>query len=124
MGADGVPARSETREAFWRGIVTGQPASGLSIRQWCERHEVSPPSFYVWRRELARRDAERQTAIDGASPREFVELRLARDAVAEPTCSPRQAALQIVVSGTRIEVGAGFDGETLKRLLGVLRETS
>ena len=32
----------------------------MSIRDWCERHGVSEPSFYSWQRELARRREQRQ----------------------------------------------------------------
>jgi hypothetical protein len=53
------PARSSARERFWRRIVAKQPTSGLSIRDWCDLQSVSEPSFYAWRRELARRAAER-----------------------------------------------------------------
>ena len=34
------------------------------------------------------------------------------------------ASLQLVVNDLRVEIGAGFDGETLRRLVGVLREAA
>lgn len=57
MAAQKGPQRSAGKEQFWRRIVNGFPKSGLSVRQWCQRHGVSEPSFYAWRRELAKRDA-------------------------------------------------------------------
>jgi hypothetical protein len=38
--------------------LTRQPRSGLSIRAYCARHGLSEPSYYAWRAEIARRDAE------------------------------------------------------------------
>lgn len=51
--------RAGAKEVVWRGHLRRQRQSGLSIREYCARHELSEPSFYAWRAELARRDAER-----------------------------------------------------------------
>ena len=50
--------RGGAKETFWREHLARQPRSGLSIRAYCARHGLSQPSFYAWRSELARRDAE------------------------------------------------------------------
>jgi hypothetical protein len=60
VGTKQGPAASSERERFWRKLVAGQARSGVSIREWCDRRGVSEPSFYFWRRELARRKAQRQ----------------------------------------------------------------
>jgi transposase-like protein len=60
VGTKKGPAASGERERFWRKLVAGQARGGVSIRQWCDRHGVSEPSFYFWRRELARRKEQRQ----------------------------------------------------------------
>jgi transposase-like protein len=57
MAAQRGPRRSEGKEQFWRRIVEGHAGSQESVRKWCDRHGVSEPSFYAWRRELAKRDA-------------------------------------------------------------------
>ena len=54
----GRSGRSGAREAIWRRHLTRQPRSGLSIRAYCARHGLSEPSYYAWRAEIARRDAE------------------------------------------------------------------
>ena len=48
--------RSVEKEAYWRGQLELQSTSGLSIRRWCRESGVSEPTFYVWRRELRKRD--------------------------------------------------------------------
>jgi len=52
--------RSRAKEQSWRGHLKRQSASGLSIRAYCAGHGLSEPSFYAWRAELARRDAQRR----------------------------------------------------------------
>ena len=51
--------RSVEKESYWRGQLERQSASGQSIRRWCRESGVSEPTFYVWRRELRKRDHER-----------------------------------------------------------------
>jgi hypothetical protein len=51
--------RSVEKEAYWRGQLDQQAVSGLSVRRWCRDNGVSEPTFYVWRRELRKRDLER-----------------------------------------------------------------
>lgn len=49
-------ARDLSRERFWRGVLKRFRGSGLSVRAFCRREGVSEPSFYAWRRTIARRD--------------------------------------------------------------------
>jgi hypothetical protein len=113
MAAAKGPARSRQREEFWRRIVTRQPKSGLSIRAWCARHGVTEASFYAWRRTLARRGATVKN-----SPARLVAV----DVTGGANTFIGSASLQLVVNDFRVEIGTGFDGETLRRLVGVLRE--
>lgn len=41
------------RAASWRDLIARQADSGLSVVAFCERQQVSPASFYAWRRRLA-----------------------------------------------------------------------
>ena len=62
MSSDGRrPRRSVEKERFWREQLRGHASSGLSVRAWCREHEISEPSFYAWRRELAERDVLQDT---------------------------------------------------------------
>lgn len=53
------PRPSLAKERFWRDHVARQAAEGISVRAYCRRHALKDPSFYAWRRELAKRDRAR-----------------------------------------------------------------
>ena len=111
------PQRSSAKEHFWRELIAGQAASGLSVRAWCLRHEVSEASFYAWRRELARRDA-----AGNMMPR-FAEV-VVRDQREEAALVANERPLQIHLDDVRIEVPTGFDSATLRTVLQLLRGES
>src|SRR5229473_5565969 len=92
------------KEQQWRRWLKEWQASGLSVRAFCERQRLSEPSFYAWRRELAKRDAQRPA---------FVPVHV----VAEG--DPGAALELVVASGRRVRVPAGFDAATLRQLLAV-----
>ena len=125
MGTRKGPARSRQREEFWRRIVTRQAKSELSIRQWCRQQGVAEPSFYAWRRTLARRRSEQDATTERPRARllavDVASAVYVAGRVTEPTAG---AGLQLVVQDVRIEIAAGFDGDTLRRLLRVLREAA
>ena len=50
--------RDPEKEKFWRGKITGWLNSGLSIRAYCKRENISETCFYAWRREIKIRDRE------------------------------------------------------------------
>ena len=51
--------RDLAREARWRGLLAAQRRSGLSVRAFCAREQVTEPSFYAWRREIGVRDGKK-----------------------------------------------------------------
>jgi transposase len=106
--AHGKP-RDSRKEQEWRQRIREWRQSGLTVRGFCARRGLAQPSFYAWRRELARRDAE--------SPA-FVPVQ-----VVGHTDVAGNAALEVVLGGGRtIRVAAGFHAATLRQLLAVLEE--
>jgi hypothetical protein len=49
--------RDPGRERQWRERVGAWAVSGVSIRAFCERHQLTETTFRHWRRELRDRDA-------------------------------------------------------------------
>jgi len=101
------------KEQFWRQIMARRERSGLTVRAFCARERLSEPSFYVWRRELARRD---QLATRGmtapSTPSPFMPIEVVTE---------RHAALEIVLpSGAVLRVQPGFDRPTLGQVIALL----
>lgn len=106
--------RDPHKERCWRRLVRQWRASGLSVRAFCQRHDVTEANFYAWRRSLAKRDEERPT---------FAAVQVVPEARDTRTPLPSSAALELRLDGGRvIAIPAGFDAETLRRLLALLAE--
>jgi hypothetical protein len=113
QGLRGAPPelrRSAEKEQFWQGHVARQRAGGLSVRVYCARQGLTEPSFYAWRRELARRDQARRSA----RPVDFVRLEV-------PEPSPARSTIEIVLKNeVRILVPAGAVRDSLREVLAAL----
>jgi transposase-like protein len=84
----------------------------MSIRDWCDRHGVSEPSFYFWRRELARRREQRQDSNPQIVP---VEL-------APPVAGSRWGLEIELPSRIVLRVGPECNLDLLRQALTVLRD--
>jgi hypothetical protein len=123
---------SDAKERFWRGHLTDQAASVLSIRGYCGQHSISEPSFYAWRREIARRDRARsrstfrsQTlddrstiATSGSPAADFVRLE------ARPSLLGPGAPIEIVLPDQRrVLIPPGATREHVREVLAALNVT-
>ena len=63
--------RDAKREAFWRGVFKRHASSGLTIRAFCQREQLTESAFFAWRRTTAQRDreAKSRTGRGGRSER-------------------------------------------------------
>lgn len=76
MGRKG-PRRDVGKERMWRGALKRWGRSGKTVREFCREEKLSEPSFYAWRRELARRSgAGRSVGEQPAAPL-FLPVRVA-----------------------------------------------
>ena len=98
---------SGDRESYWQGVVARQKRSGLSIAAFCREEQISPPSFYQWRRRL--------TNGSGSEPApQFVPVAI------QP---PPRADFEIrLPGGVSVMAPVGFEEASLRRLLKVVTE--
>ena len=87
--------RDPVKEAMWRDRFMRFDAAGLTVAAFCQGEGITPASFYHWRAEVRRRDAE---ATDL-----FVELVPSAEA-AEPAVEAAEPAAE--AGGTPAEVAA------------------
>jgi transposase-like protein len=107
-----------SKQDCWLELVRRWQRSQTTVREFCQRHQVSEPSFFSWRRVLSERGL-----LDDAIPSKtstpapaFVKL-TTRDA--EPTVSP----IELVLNQRRVlRVRPGFDADMLLQLVRLLEE--
>lgn len=116
-----VSKRDRKKEAFWRRVKERQASSGMSIRAWCRKHSVRESSFYWWRRQLARRDAQAPALV----PVRVTEDRLATDAFDLPAGIGPASRIEVVLPrGRRVHVIGPVDRQALADVLAVLTSAS
>lgn len=114
--APGKP-RNLRKESFWRRMVRRQAGSPLSVRAWCEAHDLREATFYWWRAELVRRDAAGKESGHTERPR-FVRVR-----VREDECVSADGRIEIVLAGGRsLRVSGRVDRAMLADVLAVVEE--
>jgi transposase-like protein len=98
-----LPRRRRWSAADAGGVLEEVAASGLSLREFAARANLSAQRLYRWRRQL-------QSSPAATPP--FVEIR--------PTGS---AGIEVLLrSGHVLRVGPGFDEETVLRLVRALED--
>ena len=113
--------RSEAKERLWREQVTSWQRSGLSIRQYCQQHQLNEPNFYAWRRELARRDEVggiSSKSVQRPKPLSVMWMPLTVDPSTVPVVEVQ------LPTGAILRVPAGVESVTLERILTALHQVS
>jgi len=106
--------RDGSKERFWRRMVRLWRRSDLTIRAFCQLHDLAEPSFYAWRRTLDDREATAPA---------FVPVQLLDDDPPLLPSAPAAGGLELLLADGRVlRIGPAFDGPTLVRLLAVLQE--
>ena len=114
--------RNSAKECRWLELIRLWQQSGLSVRAFCQRHQLGEPRFYVWRRVLRQRGLMDRKSVAaarrGATTPTFVK-------VAVDTQNKATTPIDLVLAqGRRLRVRAGFDPELLRQLLRLLEEVS
>lgn len=95
------------RERLWRKRLASWKASGLRVREFCEREGVTPTAFAHWRKEIAARDSP------AAAVTPFVPVYVTPAAAAVPL----EVALD---NGRVVRVPPGFEPAHLRAVVAAL----
>lgn len=113
------------RRERWARIVERAEASGMPIRQFCEKHDVDEGQFYHWRHRLEL-DAAKSKSKPAPEPG-FVLVQAVPAASAPEDKTEAQAeagsgVLELVLDrGWRLRIPRGADEAALRAVLGVLQ---
>src|SRR6516164_7628044 len=93
--------RDVRKEQQWQRAILACQKSGLSVRAYCARHNLSEANFYLWRRKLQ----------DRGPVVAFVPVE-----IAEAPAGKRSSGVEVLLQGERrIQVNPGFDIPTFQR---------
>jgi hypothetical protein len=117
-------ARTRRGAAGWAALIDEWHDSSLSLPAFCQRHGLNLGTMQGWVYKRGHRlaiDQARREALDNRTPGNdppaatFLPLHLA-----EPIAATGPSIEIVLGAGRRIAVGAGFDPETLRRVVVVL----
>jgi transposase-like protein len=95
----------QERREFWRQLLAQQEQNGVTVRAFCQQHQVSEYSFYQWRKRLAEQ-----------LPVKFALVETNRSVAAA-------AGVEVILTtGERLRIASGADAATVRLALSVLRE--
>ena len=93
----------------WAQRVSECRSSGLTVRKWCEQHEINEKTYYYWQRRIWESMNESQNS-------RFVQI------PAEAATVGQNAAVRIRINGAEAEILAGTDAATIEAVCRALRE--
>jgi hypothetical protein len=115
--------RSRTIDLRWKALLNDFRRSGLTQAEFCRRRQISLHSF---RKHLYQPRPSRPASSDhrpaAAADHQFLPVIILPDPNPSITDSPPHLEL-ILPNGRRIAVAAGFDPQTLRRLIAVVEGT-
>lgn len=104
-----IEERATTKNEQWREWLDEHERSGLTVKQFCQERGLTQYSFYAWRKRLRKEEPVRFALVDRGAARP------------EPATEAGLELVLVLTSGERLRIGAGVDGETLRRVLEALR---
>src|SRR5271170_3246367 len=114
--------RSRTVDLRWNALLNDFRRSGLTQAEFCRRRQISLHSFR--KRLYQPRPSQPAPSDDRSSAsvnHHFLPVTILPDPILSITAS--QPHLELILSnGRRIAVAAGFDPQTLRRLIAVVEE--
>jgi transposase-like protein len=129
--------RTQQKWDAWRGLIQQWRQSGLTIRVFCQRHGVSEPSFYAWRRRIeAEADGESAAADQrlqsdracdgqpealGDNKAGFAEVRMTEANEVNTAADAREIELTLL-TGERLRIGRDVDAAQIQRVMVAVRE--
>jgi len=108
--------RDGEKERYWEKVVGEAARSGLSIREYCRRHELKESQFHWWQRTLKDRRQERRLRRQGRSGGSEASFALVSGGAED-----LDAGVELVLGdGCRLRIRKGVDEQTLRTVLAAM----
>ena len=107
-----APEMNEVKETYWQRTLQVWKDSGLTASEFQRQNNLSKHAFVYWKLKLIGRSEKRATLVP-------VRVRPAARAAVHPCCIRLRVGELLTV-----EVTSGFDEQTLRQVLAILRESA
>lgn len=112
----------EIRLQHWRQIVTDCRSSELSIKDWCENHQINVKTYYAWQKRVCQETYPTLCIQPEKSPEVLSTPQVPVFAeVAQPLRPKEAIALTIEKNGLMIHIYEGAARQTIEATLSALR---
>ena len=102
------------QQQFWQMVLETFKSSDLSVRQFCKQEGLSEPSFYTWRKKLAKSDESAEGEQKDTNPSAFIEVAMPKN---------DSVVLELLLSsGNTLRISSDTDSKTLVNVLSALCE--
>ena len=94
--------------AEWAARIKSCRSSGLTVKQWCSEHQISPQTYYRWQRRL----------FDMVKIQQEVQF---TDVTPERPLSVGGVAMSVQIAGAEMDIQNGADAAIVEAVLRVLK---
>lgn len=92
----------------WAARIRSCRNSGLTVKQWCSEHQISPQTYYRWQRRL----------FDMVKAQQEVQF---SDVTPERPSPVGGVAVTVRIAGAEVDIHNGADAATVETVLRVLK---
>ena len=110
-------SKHEILKSHWQELIKEQSQSGLSIREWCRRNNMSHGKFYYWQRIIREEALIKAGTLAVTSQTHFVEVKPTIAIESKPKVSNQGTCAILRSNGNEIEIINGADPNTLELIL-------
>ena len=98
----------QNKLAQWAQVVAQCRDSGMSVRQWCQEHDVNVSTYYKWQRKVYdAAKAQQESCFVEVTPVQHVTI--------------GSVAVTVRIAGAKAEIHNGADPATVETVLWVLK---
>ena len=110
-------SKHEILKAQWMENIKNHNESGLTIRDWCERNNVTHGQYYYWLRIIREEALIKAGTLAVTGQPQFVEVKPIKETVTEPGTIHQGTCAILRSNGNEIEIINGADPNTLELIL-------
>ena len=114
-------AKTELRLQGWSELIAECQSSCMTVKAWCELHDVNIKTYYYWLRKIRKLALENSPVPASSLPSKAESQISFRKLEVKSPVSGMQAAVIVHLPQATVEVAQGTDQQTVEAVLRALR---